>query len=257
MNFQVEVIEKSHQIPVVVDFWASWCGPCQVLGPTIEALAEEQSDRWQLVKVDTEAEQAIAAAYQIRSIPNVKMFHKGHVVAEFAGALPRTQIENWLANNLPDGRKETLDLILERLDGDGDISELEAFVAQYPDMKDARLALAMALAITKPERATHLLEPIKAGDPAAEQADAVRTITELMTHDADDSAAGQDIAAAQAALEKRDWESGIQAILRAVAKEKSYAKDLPRRSAIACFHALGSDHALTKTYRRQFDMVLY
>lgn len=257
MNFQAEVIEKSNETPVVVDFWASWCGPCQVLGPTIEALAEEQSDRWKLVKVDTEEEQTIAAEYQIRSIPNVKMFYKGRVIAEFAGALPRTQIENWLANNLPDGRKETLDLILERLDGDGDLSELEAFVAKYQDMKDARLALAMALAISKPERATHLLEPIKVGDPSAEQANAVRTITELMKHIADDSAAGQDIAAAQAALKKRDWESGIKAIIQAVSKDKSYEKELPRRAAIACFHAWGNDHPLTKTYRRQFDMVLY
>ena len=88
MNFQAEVIEKSHKMPVVVDFWASWCGPCRVLGPTIEALAEEQSDRWALVKVNTEEEQALAAEYQIRSIPNVKMFHKGRVIAEFAGALP-------------------------------------------------------------------------------------------------------------------------------------------------------------------------
>ena len=257
MNFQAEVIEKSHEIPVVVDFWASWCGPCRVLGPTIEALAEEQSDRWALVKVNTEEEQVLASEYQIRSIPNVKMFHKGRVIAEFAGALPRTQIENWLANNLPDGRKETLDLILERLDGDGDISELEAFVAQYPDMKDARLALAMALAVSAPGRAESLLQPIKAGEPSAEQAEAVRTIAELMKHEADDSAPGQSIAKAQAALKQRDWENGIKAIIEAAGKDKSYAKDLPRRAAIACFHAWGNDHPLTKTYRRQFDMVLY
>ncbi|MEQ8705976.1 MAG: thioredoxin [Phaeodactylibacter sp.] len=257
MNFQAEVIEQSHKTPVVVDFWAPWCGPCRVLGPTIEALAEEQSDRWKLVKVNTEEEQTVAAEYQIRSIPNVKMFYKGRVIAEFAGALPRTQIENWLANTLPDGRKETLDLILERLDGDGDLSELEAFVAQYPDMKDARLALAMALAITAPERAEHLLEPIKAGAPAADQAVAVRTIAELMQHQADDSASGKAVAAAQAALKQRDWETGIKAIIEATGKDKSYAKDLPRRAAIACFHAWGNEHPLTKVYRRQFDMVLY
>ncbi len=257
MNFQTDVIEKSQDLPVVVDFWAPWCGPCQVLGPTIEKLAAEQSGRWALVKVNTEEEQALAAEYKIRSIPNVKMFYKGRVIGEFAGALPRPQIENWLANTLPDARKETLDLILQRLDGDGDVSELEAFVAQYPDMKDARLALSMALAVSAPERAQHLLAPIKIGDPAVEQAEAVRTIAELMLHQADESEPGKLIAAAQEALRKREWEAGIKAVIEAAGKDKTYAKDLPRRSAIAFFHAWGHDHHLTKTYRRQFDMVLY
>ena len=257
MNFQSEVIERSHEVPVVVDFWAPWCGPCQVLGPTIEALAAEQTGRWELVKVNTEEEQAIAAAHQIRSIPNVKLFHKGKQVAEFAGALPRTQIENWLNEHLPDERKEILSQILERLNQGGDTSALEAFVGQHPDVKEANLALAGALVYQSPDEALSYLTAIKMGDPLADQAEAVRTLSELMKHQADDSPAGTAIAIAQTAFKNRAQEEGIKAIIDAVSKNKSYAKDLPRRSAIASFHAWGNDHPLTKGYRRMFDMVLY
>lgn len=257
MNFQNDVIQKSQEKPVVVDFWAPWCGPCRVLGPVIEQLAEEQAERWSLVKVNTEEEQQLAMEYGIRSIPNVKLFYKGEVVGEFAGALTRRQIEEWLANHLPDGRKEVLDQILHRLDGDGGMSELEAFVAQYPDMKDARLALAMAVAISNPERADALLQPIKPGEPEAEQADAVRTIAELMLHQADESKTGQLMEQAKQALRNRQSDQTIQYLIEATGLDKSYGKELPRRAAIAFFHAWGPAHPLTKQYRRQFDMVLY
>jgi putative thioredoxin len=257
MDFQKSVIEKSFEKPVVVDFWAPWCGPCRVLGPTIEQLASEQSDRWELVKVNTEEEQELAMEYGIRSIPNVKMFYKGQPIAEFAGALPRTQIEQWLENTLPDGRKETLELILGRLNGDGDLSELEAFVAQHPDMKDARIALARELAVQNPERALALVEPIKMADPLHDRAEAIRALAQFMEHKADDSKVGQIMRKAQEALRQRKQEEAIQQVIEAASIDKSYQKDLPRRTAIALFQLWGNSHPLTETYRRKFDMVLY
>jgi thioredoxin len=106
MDFNKDVIEKSYEQPVVVDFWAPWCGPCRILGPTIEQLAEEQKDKWTLVKVNTEEEYDVAVQYRIQSIPNVKMFHEGEVIAEFAGALPRPQILAWLEEHLPNAEKQ-------------------------------------------------------------------------------------------------------------------------------------------------------
>jgi len=95
-NFETEVIERSHELPIVVDFWAAWCGPCRALAPAIEAEVEKRSDKIALTKVDVDAEQAVAARYGIQSIPTVAVFRDGEPVTGFVGAHPASAIGSFL-----------------------------------------------------------------------------------------------------------------------------------------------------------------
>ena len=87
IDFNSDVIERSRSVPVVVDFWAPWCGPCRTLGPTIERLAEEASGRWELIKLNTEQQPDVAQAFGVMSIPSVRVFHGGEIVAATYGVL--------------------------------------------------------------------------------------------------------------------------------------------------------------------------
>jgi len=99
-NFEEKVIKQSSKIPVLVDFWASWCGPCMMIKPILENLAKEYKGKFVLAKMNVEDNQEIPQEYGIMSIPSIKLFKDGDIVDEFLGALPESQIREWLDRNL-------------------------------------------------------------------------------------------------------------------------------------------------------------
>lgn len=101
LDFETIVIAKSHEKPILVDFWAPWCGPCRLLSPVLEQLAIAQQERWELIKVNTEEEQGLSERFEIMTIPTVKLFYQGKVVADMIGAYPQSVVERWLQQFMP------------------------------------------------------------------------------------------------------------------------------------------------------------
>lgn len=261
MNFEKEVIERSFDIPVVVDFWAAWCGPCQILGPVIEQLAEEQSDRWTLVKVDTEAYPELAERYRIRGIPNVKLFRNGEPVAEFSGALPKRAIEKWLDEELPSEDKQALTAILAQ---EGDFPNpvtqqaLSEWVKAHPDDRVAALHLARYLVSSDPEKAAQLSQGFSPVDEEYQLCEAVQQLAGFVAADwIEEHPMATRLGGVQSNIQEGAWEEAAQGLIDAVQADKTFQGDTPRKTAIALFHLLGDAHPISKNYRWRFDMALY
>ncbi|MGF1532415.1 MAG: tetratricopeptide repeat protein [Bernardetiaceae bacterium] len=255
-NFEQDVLAVSEQLPVVVDFWAAWCGPCRHLGPVIEQLAQEANGTWVLRKVDTDKYPQVSARYGIRGIPAVKMIYRGAVIAEFTGALPRHQILDWLQKNLPNPIKETLyalqDCLLEDPQDEAALTQLRQLIEAYPELEVARVLLAQSLIFVKPDEALPWLENTKDG-ALFETVEDLRTLHELMTSTLE----MPELQRAQAALQTFDFGRAMEALISAVRADKTYADQLPRRATIALFRSLGTQHPLTRQWRRAFDQALY
>lgn len=261
LDFNQTVLKPSHTSPVVVDFWAPWCGPCQYLTPVIEELAEGQSAHWTLVKINTDENPEISKQYHIRGIPAVKMFYQGEVIAEFTGALPKPQIQRWLAEHLPDKRKEALNTLLatyKDLPKRELLQALQDFIAEHPDFGDAKLTLAGQLVIHKPEESLKLLEGIKMEPKWIQEIEQIRNLAAFLTYPVGDgSKLGSLMALAQASLKEENYETSLESLIEMVTLNKEYADELPRKAIIALFNQWGREHSLTQKYRRRFDMALY
>lgn len=261
LDFQRDVLDRSHEVPVVVDFWAEWCGPCRILGPVIEKLAAEANGRWDLVKVNTELHQDLAYQYRIQSIPAVKMFYQGKVLGEFMGALPEFQIQRWLEKHMPDPRLNRLEALFQFWNESRDaqaLQNLEAFVADNPDLMTGGLRLAAIKLTTDPGAARELVAGIHQGHDLYAEAQDILALADLVEVEADGHPKVLEaMSTAKIAWSQQDLEGTLEALIQAIMLDKTYADELPRRAVVAIFHQLTEQHPLTKKYRPRFSMALY
>lgn len=264
-DFEAEVIERSRSVPVLVDFWAEWCGPCKALGPVLERLAEKADGRWVLAKVDTDRHQQVAARYGIRSIPNVKLFMAGAPVNEFTGALPEPAVVQWLNKALPDPLADELRRA-EKAIADGAMSEagqiLEEVLRKEPNHEHARVLLARAVLETQPERALELVRGLEEDAKDFPMVDAIRTVAGLTeklagAHALPGGPAAQMYRDGLHALARFDHERALQHFIAAIRADRYYDDDGARKACVAIFKMLGEDHEITRAYRREFSSALY
>jgi putative thioredoxin len=263
-DFDKDVIETSRTTPVLVDFWAPWCGPCRVLGPVLERLASEANGTWELVKVNTDQHPEVSSSYGIRGIPAVKLFVEGAVHDEFTGALPEYAVRQWLEKALPSESKEQLRQAEEAAE-QGRAEEarmlLENVLEMEPANARAGVLLAQLIAFEDPERAGELVAGGAFAGPGFIQIEeAVRTVTRLFGADLEElpeSPVKGGYAAGIEALKARDFEDALRRFIEVIQSDRYYDDDGARKACVAIFTLLGEGHPAVRAYRRRFDMALY
>lgn len=234
-DFEQRVVERSSELPVLVDFWADWCQPCHMLAPVIEKAVDAHAGKIELAKLDVEANQATAARFEVRGLPTVKAFRDGRVATEFTGAQPAAVVERFIADLVPSQADELAD--------SEDEDALRKALELEPGHAVARRQLGrLLLRRGEPEAALALLEDV-AGDFVA---DGLAARARL--------AGDAELDAAFEAWDGGDPGTALEALQAALAAPER--RDLVRRVMVAIFTELGSDHPLAREHRRRLSAAL-
>lgn len=270
-TFEADVLQKSLQVPVLVDFWATWCGPCKTLGPLLEKLAAEYNGAFELAKVDVDKEQQIAAAFQIRSVPTVFLVKDGQLVDGFPGALPEGQLREFLTQHGIQPAAAAEPEAEAPLDPHAQVLALRHAIEAEPEKPELRLDLALALLkIGASAEAETLLDALPANlatDDRAVNARArlgfsatlkdappIAVLEAAIASNPDDLRARHLLGVHR--LVAGDSEAALEQFLDMLKRDRSFDDGLPRRSLIDAFRVI-DDEALVSQYRRRMSSLLF
>jgi len=271
--FETQVLQQSLQVPVLVDFWAEWCGPCKTLGPILEKLAGEYNGAFVLAKVDVDKEQQLAGAFQIRSIPTVMLLKGGQLVDGFPGALPEAQLREFLTHHgiAPAApADETPVEAAAPVDPHAEVLRLRKAVEADPDKAELRLDLALALlAVGHAQEAEQLLDGLPANlahDDRAVQARARLGFAAQLQDAPPPEVLEAAVASNPGDLRARyllgvhrlvggQSEAGLEQFIEMLQRDRGFEDGLPKKALIDAFRIV-EDEDLVGRYRRRMSSLL-
>ena len=274
-DFEQAVVQRSHEVPVVIDFWAPWCGPCRALGPTLEKLAEEQQGKFILAKINIDENPMLAQAFQIQSIPAVKAVRNGALAGEFLGAQPEPNVRRFIEQLMP-SEAESLAQKAQRLEEAGKAQGAEslyrAALAKEANQPLALLGLARVLVQRGEENdAQTLLTRIPntvPEHPAAQQLLAQLRLKQTGAKAEDEKQYRDRLAANPNDLDARfelsqilaavgRYEEALTELLAIVKKDRKFQEDGARKAMLEIFEVIGARSELAENYRSELAKVLF
>jgi len=272
-NFEAAVLERSIEVPVLVDFWAEWCGPCKALGPVLEKLADEYAGGFVLAKLNVDENPNLAGMFNIQGIPAVKLFRDGELASEFTGALPEPMLREFLTKYLPSANDKEAQAAAA-LEAEGKLAEAkaayEAILAADANHGQALLGMAR-MAMNGGDNAAALEFLDRISIVADERKEAERMIARLnlqaggaqneavlrekIAADPNNIEARFDLAQMLAGVEK--YAEALSEFLQVVKADRKFKDDGARKAMIQIFEVLGSDDPLTDRYRSELAAVLF